>query len=73
MIARSEVEFEKYQEMDIERRREEAKDANRKPRLLEETELPPWLLKADEEIEALTLEEEKEKVISHPRVIDRGS
>ena len=60
MIARSENEFEKYQEMDIERRREEAKDPDRKPRLLEESELPAWLLKGDEEIEQLTSEEKTE-------------
>ena len=57
MIARSEGEFDKFQEMDIDRRREEAKDPNRKPRLIEETELPPYLLKADEDIERLQEEE----------------
>jgi SWI/SNF-related matrix-associated actin-dependent regulator of chromatin subfamily A protein 2/4 len=63
MIARSEGEFDKYQEMDIERRREEARDLNRKPRLIEISELPAWLLKADEEIEALTCEDEDEDKI----------
>ena len=45
MIARSEDEFEKFQQMDIERRRQEAAlGADRKPRLIEESELPPFLL-----------------------------
>ena len=45
MIARSEDEFEKFQQMDIERRRQEAAlGAERKPRLIEESELPPFLL-----------------------------
>jgi SWI/SNF-related matrix-associated actin-dependent regulator of chromatin subfamily A protein 2/4 len=59
MIARSEVEFEKFQQMDIDRRRQEAAlGAERKPRLIEESELPPFLLQneedlvAEEEIEA---------------------
>ena len=47
MIARSEDEFEKFQQMDIERRRQEAAlGAERKPRLIEESELPPFLLQA---------------------------
>jgi hypothetical protein len=45
MIARSENEFEKFQQMDIERRRQEAAlGADRKPRLIEESELPQFLL-----------------------------
>merc|ERR550525_1330004 len=41
MISRSEEEFELFQRMDIERRRPEAEaGADRKPRLLEESELP---------------------------------
>lgn len=51
MIARSEAEFETFQRMDLERRREEAKlGANRKSRLVEEAELPDWLVKDDEEV-----------------------
>lgn len=51
MIARSEAEFESFQRMDIERRREEAKPGpNRKSRLIEEGELPDWLVKADDEV-----------------------
>ncbi len=45
MIARTEDEFEVYQRMDIERRRQEAANTDRKPRLIEESELPAWLLK----------------------------
>lgn len=36
MIARTEEEFELFQQMDIDRRRLEARDPNRKPRLMEE-------------------------------------
>ena len=38
--------------MDIERRRNDAKDPNRKPRLMEEDELPPWLLKDEQEVDS---------------------
>ena len=60
MIARSEEEFEKFQNMDIQRRREEASlGSERKPRLIEENELPSFLLQDDEEV----MEEEPEKEI----------
>ncbi|XP_014258775.1 ATP-dependent helicase brm isoform X2 [Cimex lectularius] len=58
MIARSETEFETFQRMDLERRREEAKlGPNRKSRLVEEAELPDWLVKDDDEVERWTYEE----------------
>ena len=58
MIARSEAEFEQFQAMDIQRRREDAAlGAERKPRLMEESELPPFLAEEDEEIEEETPEE----------------
>ena len=45
MVCRSEEEFEKFQQMDIERRRQEASlGSERKPRLIEESELPPFLI-----------------------------
>ncbi len=50
MLARSEDEFDQFQRMDIIRRRDEAQDPNRKPRLMEEGELPGWLLKDEEEV-----------------------
>lgn len=50
MLARTEEEFEIYQNMDLERRRAEADNPNRKPRLMEENELPEWLVKDDEEV-----------------------
>ena len=54
MIARSEDEFEKFQQMDIQRRREDAAlGEKRKPRLMEENELPPFLIEEDEEEEEL--------------------
>jgi len=44
---RSEDEFERFQMMDIERRRQEAAlGTERKPRLIEESELPPYLIQA---------------------------
>ena len=59
-IARSEEEFELFQRMDMERRSAEADlGAARKPRLIEETELPDFLIQDPEEIE----QEEKEEEI----------
>ncbi|XP_052775385.1 transcription activator BRG1-like isoform X2 [Mya arenaria] len=62
MLARSEEEFEIYQRMDVERRREEAKAVPRKPRLMEESELPAWIVKDEAEVERMTMEEEEEKL-----------
>merc|ERR1719412_1148218 len=60
MIARSEDEFELFQRMDMERRRAEADlGPARKPRLIEESELPDFLIQDPEEIE----EEEKQEEI----------
>lgn len=51
MVARSVDEFELFQKLDLERRREEAKlGSARKPRLIEECELPDWLVKEDDEV-----------------------
>ena len=36
--------------MDLERRRQEARAPNRKPRLMEEDELPSWLIKDEAEV-----------------------
>ncbi|KHJ94915.1 protein, SNF2 family [Oesophagostomum dentatum] len=49
MIARSEEEFNQFQSMDIDRRREEAGQLHRKPRLLEENEIPYDILKASDD------------------------
>lgn len=62
MIARNEEEFESFQKMDLDRRREEAKNPKRKPRLMEEDELPHWLLKDDAEVERLTNDDEEDKI-----------
>ncbi|CAB0003666.1 unnamed protein product [Nesidiocoris tenuis] len=60
MIARSEAEFETFQTMDLDRRREEAKlGPNRKSRLVEISELPDWLVKDDDEVERWTTYEEE--------------
>ncbi len=49
MIARSEEEFELFQKMDLDRRREEAgAGTNRKARLMEESEIPEFLLQQDD-------------------------
>ncbi|VDO29581.1 unnamed protein product [Haemonchus placei] len=53
MIARSEEEFNLFQSMDIDRRREEAGQLHRKPRLLEENEIPHDILKASDEFAEL--------------------
>ncbi|KAK6636841.1 hypothetical protein RUM43_010505 [Polyplax serrata] len=68
MIARNEVEFDLFQKMDLERRREDAKlGTARKSRLIEESELPDWLVKDDDEVDVLAYEEEEEKIL------ERGS
>ena len=48
--------------MDLDRRREDARNPKRKPRLMEEDELPSWILKDDAEVERLTCQEEEEKM-----------
>uniref|UniRef100_A0A8C2WQY6 SWI/SNF related BAF chromatin remodeling complex subunit ATPase 2 n=1 Tax=Cyclopterus lumpus TaxID=8103 RepID=A0A8C2WQY6_CYCLU len=45
MIARNEDEFELFMRMDMDRRREEARNPKRKPRLMEEDELPSWIIR----------------------------
>uniref|UniRef100_A0A3Q2Y493 SWI/SNF related BAF chromatin remodeling complex subunit ATPase 2 n=1 Tax=Hippocampus comes TaxID=109280 RepID=A0A3Q2Y493_HIPCM len=62
MIARNEDEFELYMRFDMDRRREDARNPKRKPRLMEEDELPSWIIKDDAEVERLTYEEEEEKM-----------
>ncbi|XP_064411400.1 probable global transcription activator SNF2L2 isoform X3 [Latimeria chalumnae] len=62
MIARNEEEFDLFMRMDLDRRREDARNPKRKPRLMEEDELPSWIIKDDAEVERLTCEEEEEKI-----------
>ena len=50
------------QRMDLDRRREDARNPRRRPRLMEEDELPAWILKDDAEVERLTCEDEEEKL-----------
>merc|ERR1712142_1428001 len=54
MLSRNEEEFELFQRLDIERRRSEAElgDLN-KPRLIEESELPEFLLQSQEDLEMM--------------------
>merc|ERR1711997_1360102 len=62
MISRSEEEFALFQRMDIERRRAEAEaGANRKSRLIEESELPEFLLQSVDDDDDFDEEEEKKK------------
>ncbi|CAL2040411.1 unnamed protein product [Caenorhabditis brenneri] len=53
MVARSEEEFNVFQKMDIERRRIEANQVPRKPRLLEENEIPKDILKLSFDFEEM--------------------
>nr|XP_033474870.1 probable global transcription activator SNF2L2 [Epinephelus lanceolatus] len=62
MIARNDDEFELFMRMDMDRRREDARNPKRKPRLMEEDELPSWIIKDEAEVERLTYEEEEEKM-----------
>merc|ERR1739844_77736 len=62
MIARSEAEFELFQQMDIDRRRADAAlGSERKPRLIEECELPAFLLQEPEDPEEAEEREEEER------------
>merc|ERR1711997_1370884 len=62
MLSRNEEEFELFQRMDIERRRAEAEaGANRKSRLIEESELPEFLLQSVDDDDDFDEEEEKKK------------
>ncbi|KAJ8942776.1 hypothetical protein NQ318_002936 [Aromia moschata] len=52
MVARNEDEFQLFQKMDTERKVEEEKlGPHRKHRLIQESELPDWLIKKDDEVE----------------------
>merc|ERR1711997_592056 len=62
MIARSEAEFEKFQQLDIDRRRADAAmGSERKARLIEECELPAFLLQEPEDPEEAEEREEGER------------
>ena len=50
MIARTEGEFELFQKMDMDRKKSETADPNFKGRLMDESELPDWLLREDDEV-----------------------
>lgn len=64
MIARNENEFEMFQRMDLERRREEAKlGPQRKSRLIEISELPDWLVKEDDEVERWSFEDDERLIL----------
>ncbi|KAI9522129.1 putative global transcription activator SNF2L2, partial [Dissostichus eleginoides] len=62
MIARNEDEFELFMRIDMDRRREDARNPKRKPRLMEEDELPSWIIRDEAEVDRLTYEEEEEKM-----------
>ncbi|XP_053275912.1 probable global transcription activator SNF2L2 [Pleuronectes platessa] len=61
MIARLEDEFELFMRFDMDRRREDARNPNRKPRLMEEDELPSWIIKDDAEVERLTINDDDDR------------
>merc|ERR1711892_451765 len=62
MIARGEEEFELFQRLDIERRRADAELGDtRQPRLIEESELPAFLLQSQEDLEAMDVDEAAEQ------------
>ena len=58
MIARSEDEYNQFNRMDRERRHAEARMTNRRPRLLEMSELPAWLTKDPKELEKTIIDQE---------------
>merc|ERR1719495_307830 len=58
MLSRNEEHFDLFQRMDIERRRSEAELGDqRKPRLIEESELPEFLLQSQEDLEMMDIDE----------------
>merc|ERR1712106_745214 len=62
MISRSEEEFELFQKMDIERKREEEELGDlSKPRLIAMSELPEFLLQSQEDLEAMDVDEAAEQ------------
>lgn len=64
MIARSEDELELFKKMDVERKVEETRNGSRN-RLIEESELPDWLVKEDDEVDRWNYEEDS--------ILGRGS
>lgn len=54
--------FSSLQRIDMDRRREDARNPKRKPRLMEEDELPSWIIRDEAEVDRLTYEEEEEKM-----------
>ncbi|CAO4375071.1 unnamed protein product [Caenorhabditis nigoni] len=63
MVARSEEEFNQFQSMDIDRRREEANQLHRKPRLLEEQEIPEDIVKQSFDFDELEKAKEEGREI----------
>merc|ERR1711915_65747 len=62
MISRNEEEFELFQRMDIERRRADADLGDqRKPRLIEESELPEFLLQSQEDLDMMDIDEAEQQ------------
>merc|ERR1712066_217970 len=62
MISRSEEEFELFQKMDMERKREEeALGDLAKPRLIDVSELPEFLLQTEEDLDMIEMDEAAEK------------
>lgn len=58
MVARNEDEFQLFQKMDTERKEEEEKlGMHRKCRLIQECELPDWLIKHDDEVETWSFDD----------------
>ncbi|GAB0086937.1 ATP-dependent helicase brm [Sergentomyia squamirostris] len=65
MISRSDDELELFKKMDAERKVEETKDGRYRSRLIDESELPDWLVKEDEEVDRWNYEEDE--------ILGRGS
>merc|ERR1712128_209524 len=62
MLSRNEDEFELFQRMDLERRRADADMGDqRKPRLIEEKELPEFLLQSQEDLDMMDIDEAEEQ------------
>lgn len=67
MLARNEDEFQLFQKMDADRKEEEEKSGNKKSRLIQENELPEWLLKQDDEVDSWSFEDPESHLTKRQR------
>uniref|UniRef100_A0A1I8FDY0 Bromo domain-containing protein n=1 Tax=Macrostomum lignano TaxID=282301 RepID=A0A1I8FDY0_9PLAT len=62
MLARTEQEYEIYQAMDKERQHNDAMNKDRKPRLITNEELPPWIVRDDVQVDSSLFETDESEL-----------